>query len=80
MDEEQTTRLNQIRERLTPLIEDDAARLAVLIRDDMEYWRLAARRLDDSQMQLVEARLARMRTSDTEPSTGASRVASLPGR
>jgi signal transduction histidine kinase len=80
LDAEQTTRLNQIRERLTPLIEDDAARLAVLIRDDMEYWRLAARRLDDSQMQLVETRLARMRTSDAETSTDASRVASLPGR
>jgi hypothetical protein len=80
LDAEQTSRLNQIRDRLTPLIEDDAARLAILIRDDMEYWRLAARRLDDRQMQLVETRLARMRTSDKEGSTGATRVASLPGR
>lgn len=60
LDAEQRQRLAEIRKTLTPAAEDDAARLAKLIRDDRSYWKLAAARLGDRDRQIVDARFKRI--------------------
>lgn len=77
LDSEQRQRLNQIQARLTPLAEDDATRLATLIRDDREYWRLAASRLDDRELLVVNRRLQALGGDLLLPSDSA-RIATRP--
>jgi hypothetical protein len=77
LDPEQRQRLNQIRARLTPMAEDDAVRLATLIRDDREYWRLAASRLDDRELLVVNRRLQNLGGAPLLPGDSA-RIATRP--
>jgi len=56
LDAEQQKRLREIESTLTPLVEDDAIRLAMLIHDDLGYWQLASHRLDDRKQQIVATR------------------------
>jgi hypothetical protein len=77
LDSEQRYRLNQIRTRLTPLAEDDAARLATLIRDDREYWRLAASRLDDRELLVMNRRFQNLGGIPLLPNDSA-RIATRP--
>lgn len=60
LDAEQRHRLRKIQAKLRPRGEDDAARLANLIRDDFAYWRLAGQRLQDHERQLVDSRFRRI--------------------
>jgi hypothetical protein len=77
LDSEQRQRLSEIQSRLTPLAEDDAVRLAVLLRDDREYWQLAASRLDDRELQFVSNRLQKLGGKPLLPDDSA-RIATRP--
>ena len=60
LDAEQRARLIKIQNQLTPLAEDDASRLSLLIRDDRDYWQLASTRLNKRDRQLVDARIKKL--------------------
>ncbi len=82
LDTEQRLRIVRIQKQLTPLTEDDAARLSNLIRDDVDYWRLASSRLDAPQLASIDAKFKRMgiplrshRKVDPAPTSG-TRIAS----
>ncbi len=62
LDAEQKARLELLVSQLTPRAEDNAARLANLIRDDVSYWQWTANRLRPDQCQLVETRFQRLGT------------------
>ncbi len=60
LDAEQRWRLIEIQTKLQPMCEDDASRLANLIRDDLNYWQLAAGRLSETELKIVDSRLKQM--------------------
>ena len=59
LDAEQQRRLREIQSSLTPLAEDDSIRLANLIHNDSDYWRLANNRLDGREQQIIAMRFGR---------------------
>jgi hypothetical protein len=62
LDAEQRERLIHLIGQLTPRSDDHVARVAMLIRDDAEYWTAAAGQLSADQHSLVTARLERLRS------------------
>jgi len=74
LDAEQQTRLHEIRSTLTPLVEDDAARLSMLIRDDVRYWQLAAARMSVPDRELADTICRRIQGSYA----GDTRIAERP--
>lgn len=75
LDAEQKARLDELRRQLTPRGEDCAARIAILISDDREYWAAAAARLTEADRSLVAAHFNRQPRG---PSSKAVRVATHP--
>lgn len=77
-DAEQRLRLQEIQAKLTPMAEDDGMRLAVLIRDDRDYWRLASSRLDDRERAYVADRFLRLGAPSPITQMESSRIATRP--
>lgn len=75
LDAEQKARVDELRRQLTPRGEDCAARIAILISDDREYWSAAEARLTDADRSLVAAHFNRQPSG---PTSKAVRVATHP--
>jgi hypothetical protein len=76
LDAEQKARVDELRRQLTPRGEDCAARIAVLISDDREYWAAAESLLNDADRSLVAAHFNRQPQSQPSKTV---RVAKNPG-
>lgn len=76
LDAEQQARVEELRRQLTPRGEDCAARIAILISDDRQYWAAAEPRLSNADRSLVADHFDRQ--PQTRPSKTV-RVAKPPG-